>query len=107
MIKHGDWSEVEGLTNEVKNRWEKMTKIDDELKIYSDIKDLNSEDDIRKEYIDGGKTEEEVKNQIEYDVDFLGYVWFSKNSEIIEIKEAEMFEEGGATTKIDEINSLE
>ncbi len=107
MIKHGDWSEVEGLPEKTKDRWTNMDMIDEELKIYSKIKELNKDGDLRTEYMTEGKNEENLKKFIEYDVDFLGYIWFNKDSEIIEIQEAKMFEEGGATTIIDEIDPLE
>ena len=58
MIKHGDWSEVEGLPEKTKDRWTNMDMIDEELKIYSKIKELNKDGDLRTEYMTEGKNEE-------------------------------------------------
>lgn len=103
MVKHRDWSEIKDLTQKTKERWEAMELIDENLKIYCQIKELNTDKELRAEYLNGGKNEEELNNMIEFDVDFLGYIWFKKDAEIIEIKEAEMFQEGGSKNRIEDI----
>lgn len=107
MIKHLDWSVIEGLTESTKNRWSKMEKIDDELKIYREFKDLNRDEALQNEYIKQGKTKEELKNKIEVDIDFLGYIWFKKDIQLVEIKAVELFQEGGIKNDIEDIKPLE
>lgn len=105
MIKHKDWSEIE-MPNETQDRWKGMTLIDKNLKIYRKFTELNTDKKIKDEYIEQGKSEDELKNMIEVDVDFLGYCWFKKDIEIIEIKESELFKEGGNNIKIEDINPI-
>jgi hypothetical protein len=107
MIKHSDWSEIDNLPANSQEHWRNMTLIDDELKIYRKISDLNTNKTIRDEYLGQGKKAEELKNMIEVDVDFLGYIWFRNDVKLIEIKESELFQEGGAKDNIEEIKPLE
>lgn len=107
MIKHRDWSEIEDLPEQTKVRWENMDLIDESLKIYRKFSDLNSDEPLKTEYLEQGKKVEELTNMIEVDVDFLGYCWFKHDTELIEIKESELFQEGGTIDNIDDIKPLE
>lgn len=106
MVKHKNWSEIENLPQKTKERWKAMDLIDDTLKIYCQINELNTNEELRNVYLNDGKKQEELINMIEFDVDFLGYIWFKKDSEIIEIKEAKMFQEGGSKNKIEDITPI-
>jgi hypothetical protein len=106
MIKHKDWSEIKGLSNETKERWRKMDLINPDLKIYRKINDLNKENEVKNGYLTQGKSEDQLKNMIEIDVDFLGYCWFKKDTQLIEIKESELFREGGSVDDLDSIKPL-
>jgi hypothetical protein len=106
MVKHTDWSEIEDLSESTKDRWRKMELIDEELKIYREFKDLNRDESLQNEYIKQGKNKEELKNMIEVDVDFIGYIWFRKDVQLIKIKEGELFQEGGEND-MDNIEPLE
>jgi len=103
MIKHKDYSEIEGLPNAAKQRWESMESIRDELKLYRRTQELNKSVDLRNEYIENGKTEEEVKNKVEVDIDFIGNCWFKKGVKIVEIKESDKFQEGGIKDQLSNI----
>ncbi|PCH66975.1 MAG: hypothetical protein COC06_12010 [Bacteroidales bacterium] len=107
MVKHGDWTEIKDLPQKSFERWSVMEKLNEELNIYCGIKELNTDSDLRTEYLNLGKKEEEINNMIEFDVDFLAYIWFRKDSEIIEIKEAEIFQEGEVNNKLEDINPLD
>ena len=106
MIKHRDWSEIKDLPTAAKQRWKRMKLINDDLKIYRKITDLNTTELVKNEYLKKGMKEEELKNMLEVDIDFLGYIWFRKNVELIEIKESELFQEGGTKNEIDDIKPL-
>ncbi|MGD1834795.1 MAG: hypothetical protein ACPKQO_03645 [Nitrososphaeraceae archaeon] len=106
MVKHRDWSEIKNLPQKTKDRWSNMSNIDTDLHIYCDITDLNSNSDLKAEYVENGKKTEELDNRIEFDVDFLGYIWFPKDCRIIEIKETDMFKEGGSKDKIEDIKPI-
>ncbi|MDY0389173.1 MAG: hypothetical protein RBT65_19055 [Methanolobus sp.] len=106
MVKHRDWSEIQDLPQKTKDRWSKMTNIDSDLHIYCNITDLNSNPNLKEEYVKNGKKAEELDNMIEFDVDFLGYIWFPKDCKIIEIKETDMFKEGGSKDKIEDIKPI-
>lgn len=103
MVKHRDWSEIADLPQKTKDRWSEMENINTDLHIYGKISELNLNTDLKDEYIKDGKNIEELDNKIEFDVDFFGYIWFTKNCKIIEIKETDMFKEGGSKDKIEDI----
>lgn len=103
MIRNRDWSEIEGMPEKTKERWKSMELIDADLKLYRKIHDLNSEEELRKEYIGNGKSEEELKNKVEIDIDFLGYCWFRKDIKMIELKESDKFQEGGIKNQLTDI----
>ena len=58
------------------------------------------------EYIKQGHKEEELKNQIQIDFDFLFYIWFRKDVELISILEAERFQEGGILSDLSDIEPI-
>ena len=106
MIKHVDWSTIKDMPEKTKKRWQEMEQIDENLKIYKKITILSEDQDLKNEYINEGKTEEELSKMLEIDIDFLGYCWFRKDVEIIEIKENEMLMEGSKGSDVDSIEPL-
>jgi hypothetical protein len=44
---------------------------------------------------------------LEINVDFLGYCWFKKDTQLIEIKENLLFQEGGIVDNIDDFKPIE
>lgn len=107
MIVHRDWSEIEDLPEKIKEYWRSMGEsINSELKIYKKIIELNDDEVLKAEYKKQGKDEEKLKNMLEVNYDFLGYVWFNKDTELIELKEIVLFQEGGIFDEIDDIKPL-
>jgi hypothetical protein len=106
MIKHKDWLEIIDLPETTKAYWGNMDLIDHDLKIYQKISEINSNKSLIDEYVEKGKTKEELRDMLEITIDFLGYCWFTKETEIIEIKENELFQEGGIIDDIDDIKPL-
>lgn len=106
MIKHKDYTEIDNLPPENKGYWKSLTKIDESLKIYSKFTEMNDEPKRKEYYIKQGKREEELKNKIEITIDFIGYCWFNKETEVIELNESSLFKEGGIINEIDDIKPL-
>lgn len=108
MILHKDWKTIEKKTDGFISYWEKMKCIEnEELFIYYEINDLNTQIERREEIIRQGViSEEELENRIEFNFDFLGYCWFPKGIKIVEITQASFFEEGGDIIDPEEIPSF-
>jgi hypothetical protein len=106
MVKHIDWKEVEGLSEETKARWAGMKPIDEPLHIYRRERILDDHPELRGEYLKAGKTEDELQYMVEIDIDFIAFIWFKKGTKLIRIKEADPFQEGGNMDSLDEIKPL-
>lgn len=103
MIKTKDWNELEDMPDATKERWKAMDPLNNENNLYKKFRELNTDVELKKTYLQNGKTEEELKNKVEIEIDFLGYCWFKKGVKIIEVKESDKFQEGG---QIDELSKI-
>lgn len=96
MIRHKNWKDIQSLGENEKQRWNEMQAINENLSVYRKIFELNKEVAIREQLIlKEGKQEEELRNKLLIDVDFLAYCWFRKGIKMISIQEGSMFKEGG------------
>lgn len=95
-IKHID-------IGEVYPKYNGKVIIDNDLKVYRIITELNNNVELKNFYLKQGKTESDLKDQIEVEYNFLGCIWFRNNTKIVEIKESELFQEGGEVIDIEEI----
>jgi len=104
MIRHKDWKELSGLSEDVKQGWEKLVLIDESLKIYRKFTELDKDEELLNHYLeDQTRNEDELRNMVEINVDFLGFCWFRKEIKIVSISVADTFQEGGIQNALDDI----
>jgi hypothetical protein len=107
MIRHRDWTEIENMDDDAKQWWQNLELIDEELKIYRKFTNLNDDEVQLNKYInDHQRSEAELRNMVDINVDFLGYCWFKKGVKIVSIKAAGVFQEGGIKNTLHDIESF-
>ncbi|MCR9013907.1 hypothetical protein [Aquiflexum gelatinilyticum] len=108
MIKHKDWKEINGPTQEFISRWKKMELIDEDLKIYYQHTEIKDDKELLKEYLESSQfNKEELLKMVQFDVDFMGYCWFPKDIKIVNISQGDMFKQGGNLNKLEEIEPFD
>jgi hypothetical protein len=108
MIKHKDWRELNDLSRSAIAWWENLELVDENLYIYRKFTELADDSKLLNEYLEReSKSEDELKNMVDINFDFLGYCWFKKGVKIVSVQEIPMFQEGGETTSVEAIGPFE
>lgn len=106
IAKHIDWRSLPKLPKDTIDRWKAMEEINRNLHIYRSARILEEDTELKNEYLEAGRTEEELHHMVEIDIDFIAYIWFKKGTKLIRIKEADPFQEGGNMDSLDDIKPL-
>ncbi len=107
MIKHKDWKDLEGLSEDVKKWWENLEIIDEPLKIYRKFTELDKNQELLNRYLEQQvRSEAELRNMVDINVDFLAYCWFKKGVRIVSLRATDAFQEGGIQNALDEIQTF-